>query len=142
MKYLKILFMTSLLLSSFVSANWINSQGNMIMSESIFQKTKTGGAGEAMFFLKKGSLVYITKSDGVSEICRRYPDAVDNTPIIVEGVNTPATSWCAEGNMFTSIDGDAGRWVFELLWKHKSVTIDGWKVNTSGFQQAVKNSQN
>lgn len=138
MGHLKFIVLTTLLISPVAAAKWTNPQADMVMSQPVFQETRTGGVGKAQFFLVKGSISYITVSDGARSVCNKYPNAVDDSPIIVEGIHTPATSWCSEGNMFTSIEGKAGQWVFERLWKQSSVTIDGWEVDATGFQQAVR----
>ena len=101
-----------IVLSSTCSAAWkTDPSGTVISSDPIYQKTKTGGLGQATFMMMKGSISYMTSS---------------------------ATSWCSDGSIFTSIEGDEARWLFERLWKQRYVVIDGWNVDTTGFQQAVR----
>ncbi|HHF3126269.1 TPA: hypothetical protein ACPJ1U_001705 [Vibrio alginolyticus] len=80
----------------------------------------------------------MTSSATTQTTCDKYPDIIDSSPIVVENINLSATSWCSDGSIFTSIEGDEARWLFERLWKQRYVVIDGWNVDTTGFQQAVR----
>ncbi len=125
--------------SSMCLAEWkLAPSGSAITSEPLYQETKSGGLGQATFMMMKGSIVYVTTSKTTKDICKMYPDVIDDSPIVVEDINLPASSWCSEGSVLTSIEGDAARWLFERFWKQRNVVIDGWNVDTTGFQQAVR----
>lgn len=125
-----------------VNANWNSNATNSVFSEPMYQQNRTGGVSTAQFFLIQGTLAYVTESKNTHNVCTKYPNVIDDSPILAEGYSLPATSYCDESKrIVTMVEGDAGRFLFERLWKKSVVDIDGWQVDADGFQNAVRKSQ-
>ncbi|GEA62278.1 hypothetical protein [Vibrio comitans] len=143
--YKNILIFVLMLIASSLSipaySKWVSYEPNTVtLTETLQQEMRTGEIGKARFFMIEGSIVYITESSSAKSICQKYPDVTDSSPIEVEGINIPATSFCSGNNIATYIEGEAGKWVMARLWKQNSVVIDGWEVSAEGFQNAVRSS--
>lgn len=109
------------------------------MSDILTQDVNSGGIGEAKFYATPILVGYITRSSGVGRTCTANPNARTDLPIVVDGEDMAAYSFCHKNALVTEIkEKKALAKLRKKLSTQKVVVIDGWKVEAKGFTEGFK----